>query len=88
MSTVLATLSATAMRLGQPSYVDVSARLGDIVLGVPAAHYENWCSGLDAQQHQWEEMASPEGRDASKESKYATKTISPNHWTFTLRSIP
>lgn len=82
MSTVLATLSAAAMRLGQPTYVDISGRLRDIVLGIPIAHYEKWRESLDCEPYREEEVTSPEFREV----QFTTKLISPEHWTFTIRS--
>lgn len=84
MSTVLATLSAAAMRLGQPTYVDISGRLGDIVIGIPVAHYEEWRESLDAEPYREEEVTSPEY--GFREVQFATRLISPEHWTFTIRS--
>lgn len=81
MSTVLATLSAASMRLGQPIYVDISQRMGDIVLTTSVESYKRWVDGLDAE---------PYGEDQSDSTlnvvEYATKTIGPDHWTFTIRS--
>lgn len=71
------------MRLGQPTYVDISGRLGDIVIGIPVAHYEEWREKLGAESYREEEVTSPEY--GFRGVQFATKLI-PEHWTFTIRS--
>jgi hypothetical protein len=83
MSTVLATLSATSMRLGQPTTVDISAFMGDIVIGIPWPRYDEWFKALEAEPCDSE--ASSYLDPASV--KYATKSISPEYWTFVIRSV-
>jgi hypothetical protein len=83
MSTVLATLAATSMRLGQPTTVDISAFMGDIVLGIPNQHYEKWFNALEAESYDSEASS----RLEPTQVRYATKTVSPEHWTFVIRSV-
>jgi hypothetical protein len=81
MSTALAALSAASMRLGQPSYVDISQRMGDIVLGIPHQCYEKWLKSLDAESHE-----DPNSEPTPNVVRYATKTVGPDYLTFTIRS--
>lgn len=83
MSTVLATLSAASMRLGQPATVDVSAFMGDAVLGIPWQHYDEWFNALEAEPYDSEASS----RLEPTQVRYATKTVSPEHWTFVIRSV-
>jgi hypothetical protein len=83
MSTVLATLSATSMRLGQPTTVDVSAFMGDVVLGIPCQRYDEWFKALEAEPYDSEASS----RLEPTQVRYATKTVSPEHWTFVIRSV-
>lgn len=52
------------------------------MLGIPIAHYEKWRESLDCEPYREEEVTSPEFREV----QFTTKLISPEHWTFTIRS--
>lgn len=80
MSTVLATLSAASMRLGQPTYVDISGRMGDIVLGILKANFAKWVTALEAESH------GEAAFEAINTVEYATKAVSPDHYSYKIVS--
>lgn len=92
VSTMLAALSAASMRFGQPSYVDLSARLNDVSIGFfDEATYIRWKCALSPEgiEDNWKDALSSDGIKDKSDFLVARECrliyAGEDKWTITIR---